>query len=263
MPMSPRQSRSPSPSIHYKKLPFRVASFPRPGSNVPTLPAGLSAAQGAPTPKKYWVAGAPNAGGNHYDTPAIRGIFDSRILLVALSTEGPVMTGLNAEVSAPPVAADQHSFSPSVGGLLINIDKGGTLTDFCVIDGENVYRTKLVALWRFHPHQCARGCHIYGPSDSTLNCQGVRIGTTEIYRAVEKIPEVAVSLIVRGELPGGNFFIPLFLVLKNLAQLDEDIQLEITTKLPQYCTPGHVRDRMYRFRLLRVSDDRRVLSDER
>ena len=66
------------------------------------------------------------------------------------------MTGLSAEVSAPPVAADQHAFSPSVGGLLINIDNGGTLTDFCVIDGANVYRTKSVALWRFHPHQRAR-----------------------------------------------------------------------------------------------------------
>ena len=53
------------------------------------------------------------------------------------------MTGLSAEVSAPPVAADQHSFSLSVGGLLINIDKGGTLNDFCVIDGANVYRTKV------------------------------------------------------------------------------------------------------------------------
>jgi hypothetical protein len=42
------------------------------------------------------------------------------------------MTGLSAEVSAPPVAADQHAFSPSVGGLLMNIDNGGTLTDFCV-----------------------------------------------------------------------------------------------------------------------------------
>jgi hypothetical protein len=62
------------------------------------------------------------------------------------------MTGLSAEVSAPPVAADQHAFSPSVGGLLMNIDNGGTLTDFCVIDGANVYRTKSVALWRFHPH---------------------------------------------------------------------------------------------------------------
>jgi hypothetical protein len=156
------------------------------------------------------------------------------------------MTGLSAEVSAPPVAADQHAFSPSVGGLLINIDNGGTLTDFCVIDGANVYRTKSVALWRFHPHQRARGCYIYGRSDSTLNCLGVRIGTAEIYRAVEKIPEAADSLIVCGELPGGNFFMPLFLVLKDGAQLNEDLQLEITTKLPQYCIPGHIRDRMYR-----------------
>jgi hypothetical protein len=124
--MSPRQSRSPSPSIHYKKLPFRVASFRRPGSNVPTLPAGLSAAQGAPTRKNIGRRARRMRGGNHHDTPAIRGIFDSRILLVALSTEGPVMTGLSAEVSAPPVAADQHAFSPSIGGLLINIDNGGT-----------------------------------------------------------------------------------------------------------------------------------------
>ena len=81
-------------------------------------------------------------------------------------------------------------------------------------------RARLLHLW------------IYGRSDSTLNCQGVRIGTAEIYRAVEKIPEVAVSLIVRGELPGGNFFMPLFLVLKDGAQLDEDLQLEITMNLP-------------------------------
>jgi acetoacetyl-CoA synthetase len=51
---------------------------------------------------------------------------------------------------------------------------------------------------------------------------------------------------VRGELPGGNFFMSLFLVLKDGAQLDEDLQLEITRKLPQYCTPGHVLDLMYR-----------------
>jgi acyl-coenzyme A synthetase/AMP-(fatty) acid ligase len=94
--------------------------------------------------------------------------------------------------------------------------------------------------WRFHPR--ARLLHLWALG----LCQGVRIGTAEIYRAVEKIPEVADSLIVRGELPGGNFFMPLFLVLKDGAQLDEDLQLEITTKLPQYCTPGHVRDRMYR-----------------
>jgi N-methylhydantoinase A len=55
------------------------------------------------------------------------------------------MTALRPEVSAAaPIAADQHALSPSTGGLLINIDNGGTLTDFCVIDGANVYRTKSV-----------------------------------------------------------------------------------------------------------------------
>jgi acetoacetyl-CoA synthetase len=133
--------------------------------------------------------------------------------------------------------------SPSAGGLLINIDNGGTLTDFCVMDGANVYRTKSVALWRFHPHNARGGCYIYGRSDSALNRHGVRIGTAEIYRAVEKIPEVADSLIV-GELPGGNFFMPL-LVLKDGAQFDEDLRREITTNLRQECSPRHVPDRMY------------------
>ena len=55
------------------------------------------------------------------------------------------MTALRAEVSdRTTIAADQHGLSPSTGGLLINIDNGGTLTDFCVIDGANVYRTKSV-----------------------------------------------------------------------------------------------------------------------
>ena len=89
------------------------------------------------------------------------------------------------------------------------------------------------------------GCHIYGRSDSTLNRHGVRIGTAEIYRAVEKIPEIADSLIVCCELPGGNFFMPLFLVLKDGAQLDENLQRKITAKLREECSPRHVPDRMY------------------
>jgi hypothetical protein len=51
------------------------------------------------------------------------------------------MTGLSAEVRAPPVAAEQR-----VLAFRRNINNGGTLTDFCVIDGANVYRTKSVAL---------------------------------------------------------------------------------------------------------------------
>jgi acetoacetyl-CoA synthetase len=89
------------------------------------------------------------------------------------------------------------------------------------------------------------GCYIYRRSNSTLNRHGVRIGTAEIYRAAEKIPEVADSLIVCCELPGGNFFMPLSLVLKDGAQVDEDLRREITTNLRQECSPRHVPDRMY------------------
>jgi len=55
------------------------------------------------------------------------------------------MTALRAEAGdSAPSAAGRQALSPFSGGLLINIDNGGTLTDFCVIDGANVYRTKSV-----------------------------------------------------------------------------------------------------------------------
>jgi acetoacetyl-CoA synthetase len=96
------------------------------------------------------------------------------------------------------------------------------------------------------------GCYIYGRSNSTLNRHGVRIGTAEIYRAVEKIPEVADSLIVCCELPGGNFFMPLFLVLKDGAQFDEDLRREITTNLRQECSPRQFSDECMLWRACRA-----------
>jgi len=89
------------------------------------------------------------------------------------------------------------------------------------------------------------GCYIYGRSDSTLNRYGVRIGTAEIYRAVEQVPEVADSLIVCCELPGGHFFMPLFLRLKQGSQLDQAQRERINAKLRQDCSPRHVPDRIY------------------
>jgi acetoacetyl-CoA synthetase len=89
------------------------------------------------------------------------------------------------------------------------------------------------------------GCYIYGRSDSTLNRYGVRIGTAEIYRAVEQVPEIADSLIVCVELPGGNFFMPLFVKLKPGFELDADLNKRINAKLREDCSPRHVPDRMY------------------
>src|SRR5258708_39074058 len=67
------------------------------------------------------------------------------------------------------------------------------------------------------------GCYIYGRSDSTLNRHGVRIGTAEIYRAVEQLPEISASLIVCCELPGGTFFMPPFGKLKPGQRLDSPL----------------------------------------
>ena len=89
------------------------------------------------------------------------------------------------------------------------------------------------------------GCYIYGRSDSTLNRYGVRIGTAEIYRAVEQVDAVADSLIVCCELPGGQFFMPLFIKLKPGFKLDDDLVRKINLKLREDCSPRHVPDRIY------------------
>jgi len=89
------------------------------------------------------------------------------------------------------------------------------------------------------------GCYIYGRSDSTLNRYGVRIGSAEIYRAVERIPEIADSLIVCCELPGANFFMPLFVRLKESYVLDQALRERIAVMLRQDCSPRHVPDRIY------------------
>jgi acetoacetyl-CoA synthetase len=89
------------------------------------------------------------------------------------------------------------------------------------------------------------GCYIYGRSDSTLNRFGVRIGTAEIYRAVEKEPEIADSLIVCCELPGGTFFMPLFVQLKLGAQHTPDLTARVVRRLRDECSPRHVPDQLY------------------
>jgi acetoacetyl-CoA synthetase len=89
------------------------------------------------------------------------------------------------------------------------------------------------------------GCYIYGRSDSTLNRFGVRIGTAEIYRAVEQLEEVADSLIICCELPGGQFFMPLFVKLKPGYKLDDALSRKINSKLREDCSPRHVPDRSY------------------
>ena len=94
------------------------------------------------------------------------------------------------------------------------------------------------------------GCFVRGRSDAVLNRQGIRIGTAEIYRVVEDDPDVLSALVVNLDLPGGGFFMPLFLVLAPGAQLDEALQRRLRGRLREEATPRHVPDRFIAVRAL-------------
>ncbi|MDQ2939593.1 MAG: acetoacetate--CoA ligase, partial [Actinomycetota bacterium] len=87
---------------------------------------------------------------------------------------------------------------------------------------------------------------IYGRSDSTINRQGVRMGTSEIYRAVQAIPDVLDALVVDVPRPGTEGWMPLFVVLGEGAELDEQLEDEIKRRIRERCSPRHVPNAVYR-----------------
>ena len=89
------------------------------------------------------------------------------------------------------------------------------------------------------------GIVIYGRSDSTLNRGGVRIGTSEIYRAIDSVPEVKDSLVLSLELDNGEMIMPLFVSLKNGFALDDDLITKIKTTIKNKYSPRHVPDSFY------------------
>lgn len=83
---------------------------------------------------------------------------------------------------------------------------------------------------------------IYGRSDATLNRGGVRIGTSEVYSAVSHVNEVRDSLIICVEKPGGQFWMPLFVVLRDGVLLSDGLKAEINNALRTRVSPRHVPD---------------------
>jgi acetoacetyl-CoA synthetase len=88
-------------------------------------------------------------------------------------------------------------------------------------------------------------CVIYGRSDSTLNRGGVRMGTSEFYRVVEELPEVADSLVVDTGRLGEEGRLLLFVVLRDGVRLDEGLHDRITEALRSELSPRHVPDEIH------------------
>ena len=85
-------------------------------------------------------------------------------------------------------------------------------------------------------------CIITGRSDSTLNRGGVRMGTADIYAAVESIPAVLDCVVLGVEQPDGGYWMPLFVQLQPGSELTDELQAQITGAIRQQASPRHVPD---------------------
>ena len=110
------------------------------------------------------------------------------------------------------------------------------------------YFSDFPGLWRqgdFFKVNQRGGCFVLGRSDATLNRHGVRIGTSEIYRTVCHVPGVEDAVIVNLDLPGGTFFMPLFVKMAEGKVLDDAMREQIRAKLRSEYSPRHVPDKIY------------------
>jgi len=142
-----------------------------------------------------------------------------------------------------------HDLEDAVGELVVTSPAPSMPLRFWNDPGDRRYREtyfeRFPGVWRhgdFLKINERGGCFIYGRSDSTLNRFGVRIGSAEIYRILERVPAVADSLVVCLERPGGEFFMPLFVKLAPSYVLDDALRAEVAAKLRGEGSPRHVPD---------------------
>ncbi|MDE2607215.1 MAG: acetoacetate--CoA ligase [Burkholderiales bacterium] len=102
------------------------------------------------------------------------------------------------------------------------------------------------------------GCVIYGRSDATINRHGLRMGTSELYSAVEALPEVLDSMVVDLEYLGRESYMPLFVVLRPGVVLDEAMKAKLAGAIRTALSPRFVPDE-----ILQVPEVPRTLSGKK
>ncbi len=167
----------------------------------------------------------------------------------------PVYAG---EIQAPHLGVAAHAFNErgedivgEVGELVITKPMPSMPVGFWGDADGSRYRESYFAdfpgVWRqgdFFKINARRGCFVLGRSDATLNRHGVRVGTAEIYTVLASVDEVEDALIVNLDLPGGGFFMPLFVTLADGRVLDDTIRRKIRDRLREEYTPRHVPDKI-------------------
>ncbi len=104
----------------------------------------------------------------------------------------------------------------------------------------------------------AGGCIIYGRSDATINRHGLRMGTSELYSAVEALPEVLDSMVVDLEFLGRDSYMPLFVVLRPGTGLDAAMKAKINDAIKTALSPRFIPNE-----ILQVPEVPRTLSGKK
>ncbi|MYW16697.1 acetoacetate--CoA ligase [Streptomyces sp. SID2955] len=165
----------------------------------------------------------------------------------------PVYTG---ELQAPGLGTDLQSWDPSgkplvdeVGELVVTNPMPSMPIHFWNDPDGSRYHTSYFdtypGAWRHGDWitLTSRGTVIiHGRSDSTLNRQGVRMGSADIYEVVERLPEIRESLVIGVEQPDGGYWMPLFVHLAPGAALDEELLDRVKRTIREQLSPRHVPD---------------------
>jgi acetoacetyl-CoA synthetase len=176
---------------------------------------------------------------------------DIAAAFVCGSAAVPVRVG---ELSAPALGVAVYAFNEAgkpvvdeVGELVVTKPMPSMPLYFWGDEGGKRYRESYFEMFpgvwrhgdwiRFTP---TGSSVIYGRSDSTINRHGIRMGTAEIYRVVEALPEVRDSLVIDLEYLGRESFMPLFVVLAPGAELDEALRTRINLAIKQGASARHV-----------------------
>ncbi|MBP6221142.1 MAG: acetoacetate--CoA ligase [Limnohabitans sp.] len=89
------------------------------------------------------------------------------------------------------------------------------------------------------------GCVIFGRSDATINRYGLRMGTSELYSAVEALPEVMDSMVVDLEYLGKESYMPLFVVLRPGTVLDDAIKAKLNNAIKVALSPRFIPNEIF------------------
>jgi len=144
-----------------------------------------------------------------------------------------------------------HSVRDAVGELVVTKPMPSMPLRFWNDPGDRRYREAYFStypgVWRHGDWITITGHNsviVHGRSDATLNRNGVRMGSADIYRAVEQLPEVREALVIGAEQPDGGYWMPLFVVLAEGTEFDEALAGRIRAVIRAEASPRHVPDQI-------------------